>query len=142
VTVLDAILVAILAPLGVTIVLETGVAVLFGLRRKGLAAVVCINCITNPTLNVLPVLLVYAGLGFKTTHPDIARSGTLEAAPTFWGWLNLCVLEVVVMLVEWRVLARVLGSKGLSSRRLLELSAVMNTVSAVLGSFILTCVPS
>ena len=141
-TVLKAVLVGLLAPLAVTIVLETGVAVLFGLRRRGLIAVAWINLVTNPSLNVILLLLAYAGLGFAKAQPDGGRGGTVEVAPTFWGWFILCVLEVIVMIVEWRVLVRLLGGNRFSSRKLLVLSVVMNLVSAVLGSFVLTYLPS
>ena len=52
------------------------------------------------------------------------------------------MLEVLVVVVEWRILVWVLGGKDISSRKLLVVSVVMNAVSAVLGTYALSYLPS
>ena len=141
-TVARTVLLGILAPLAVTIVLETGMAALFGLRRRALAAVVSVNCVTNPPLNLLWMVLAWASVGFERVNSGGSRGGTVDVTPTFWGWFILGVLEVLVVVVEWRILVWALGRKDISSRKLLVVAAVMNAVSATLGTYVLSFVPS
>jgi len=141
-TVARTVLLGILAPLAVTIVLETGVAALLGLRRRALAVVVWVNCVTNPLLNLVWMVFAWAGVGFTTKNSVGSRSGTVNLTPTFWGWAILGVMEVIVSVVEWRMLVWALGRKNISSRKLLVVSVVMNAVSATLGTYVLSFVPS
>ncbi len=94
-----------------TIAIEDGVAWLFGFRSaRSLLAVAMINCMTNPALNFL--LLVLAWLGVEVTLPLIVP------------------LEVVVVVVEWRLLVYVFTNpRG----RLLYLSIAANTASFLAG---------
>lgn len=131
---LVAIVLAFLLPLAMTIVLETGVAALLGVRGRALTNVVSVNFITNPPLNLLWLGLAYVGIGFARVSPN---GGTAHLAPTFWGWFALGLLEVLVVVIEWRLLVWALARRGRSSRRLLTVSAVMNAVSAVFGTFVL-----
>ncbi|HET6494828.1 MAG TPA: hypothetical protein VFH61_05630 [Thermoleophilia bacterium] len=100
-----------LLALALTLAVELPVAVLFGLRsRPQILAVVYVNLLTNPALNLIA---------------DAVWSATPSAyMPTF------VVLEVVVVMVEWRVLHWAIGG---CSRRLLLLAAAMNAASVAVG---------
>jgi hypothetical protein len=109
--VLTAILV--LAPaLVLTVLIEVPVAWLRGLRgRRGLAAVVLVNLITNPLFNY--VLLVVNQLASNRIY-----------------WSAAALLEVLVVIAEWRLLLWVLGGP---SRRMLVTSVLMNVASFAVG---------
>jgi hypothetical protein len=102
----------------VTLVAEVAVAAAFGLRRSGLAAVALVSIITNPAMNL--ALLDGQGGILPYGHDS--------------GWLLAAVLlEVIVVVVEWRLLVWALkGSYG-DSRRMLQLSATMNLASVAAG---------
>lgn len=98
-----------------------------------MTAVVWVNFITNPPLNLVWLFLLWLGFG-KT----IATAGAAgRVVPSLWMWFLLAGLEVVVMAVEWRLLLIAIGRVPLSARRLLVVSVVMNAVSATLGTFLL-----
>ena len=100
-----------LLALALTLAVELSVAVLFGLRsRPQILAVVYVNLLTNPALN-----LIIDAVWF--------------AAPTAYV-PTLVVLEAVVIVVEWRVLLWAIGG---CSRRLLPLAAAMNAASVAVG---------
>lgn len=109
--------------LGFTVLVELVVAVLFGLRSRGLAATIGVNFVTNPIFNLaLLVTAFVAGLG--------AEEGSGR-----YDWVvatAAIVLEVVVVYAEWRLLVWVLRGTALSSRRLLAFSIVANAASALL----------
>jgi hypothetical protein len=94
-----------------TVVIEGGVAWLFGLRATwSQLSLAMINCITNPALNYL--LLVLAWRGIAVTLPLVAA------------------LEVLVVLVEWGLLVYVFENpKG----RLFTLSLAANMASFLAG---------
>jgi|WetSurMetagenome_2_1015567.scaffolds.fasta_scaffold187166_3 hypothetical protein len=94
-----------------TVALEGGVAWLFGFRTgKSQLIVAMVNCITNPILNLLLLALAWQGVPVSL--------------------LLVTLLEVLVVLVEWRLLEYNLGgSKG----RLLLLSFAANTTSFLAG---------
>jgi hypothetical protein len=95
---------------------ELPVAAALGLRaRRSLLVVASVSLVTNPLLNWLGWVLA--------TQWDWAAG--VGSAAAF-----LVPAEVVVVLVEWRLLAWVLGG---SSRRLLLVSAAMNAASALAG---------
>lgn len=95
-----------------TLVVEVPVAWLRGLRgRRALTAVVLVNLITNPLLNY--VLLVASQLASIRIY-----------------WVVAAILEVAVVLVEWRLLLWALGG---SSRRMLLTSVLMNAASFGVG---------
>jgi len=96
-----------LLALALTIAIEVPIA--FALGYKRLAAIVLINVITNPAINWLYSLLSFFSLG---------------------GILTLVILEVIVILAEWKLLEYALAKKG---RSILLLSVVINTVSFVVG---------
>jgi hypothetical protein len=103
-------------PLALTIVVEVGVALFFGLRHKlEIAAICLINVTTNPLMNFLLLLNYYFNYIFQPT-------------------VLLLVLEVIVVLVEWRLLTGVLMR---NSKIMLALSISMNTCSCLAGLLIL-----
>ncbi len=97
-----------------TVAIEGGIAWLFGFRTaRLLLAVAMINCVTNPALNVLLLLLAWRGI----------------AVP-----LPLVILlEILVVVVEWRLLVYVIGRPG---RRLFPFSLVANAASFLAGLLI------
>ena len=98
--------------LALTLLIEVPVAWLRGLKgRRALGAVVLVNVITNPAINY--VLLVVGRLASNRVY-----------------WVAVAVLEVLVVLAEWRLLLWVLGG---SPRRLLVTSALMNAASFTVG---------
>jgi hypothetical protein len=97
--------------LALTLAVELPVAVLFGLRsRPQVLAVVYVNLLTNPALN-----LIINAVWFTAPSAYV---------PT------LVVLEMVVIVVEWRVLLWAIGGR---SRHLLALAAAMNAASVAVG---------
>ncbi len=95
-----------------TIAIEAGVAWLFKLRSKmELGTVIHVNVITNPLLNYLIAVNGYFHLVSQTII------------------LILC-LEVIVVLVEWRLMVYVFRREA---GKILVLSAVMNAVSCIAG---------
>ena len=91
-------------------------AAALGLRsRRALAAVACVSLLTNPLLNLGGILLAQAW-----DWPSAPGTALAVLAPA----------EVVVIIVEWRLLVWALGG---DSRRLLLISAVMNAASALAG---------
>jgi hypothetical protein len=99
-----------------TLVVELPVAAALGLRsRRALAAVACVSLLTNPLLN-------YAGL-------LLAQVVDWPATPA--SALGFIIpAEIVVVVVEWRLLVWALGG---DPRRLLLISAAMNAASALAG---------
>jgi len=94
-----------------TVVIEGGVAWLFGFRTaRSQLALAMINCITNPALNYLLLVLAWRG---------VAVTLALVAA-----------LEVLVVLVEWGLLVYVFEKP---KRRLFMLSLAANTASFLAG---------
>jgi hypothetical protein len=108
-----------------TLVVEVPVAWAMGLRgRRPLTAVILVNLITNPLVN-------YVVFAFAVSYPELAQNTGLYYA-------LVAVLEVLVVIAEWRLLLWVLGG---SSRRLLLTSLVMNAASFGIGAAILWLFP-
>jgi len=104
-----------IAALGLTLLVELAVAFAMGWRaRNDLAGVAAVSIITNPFF----VLSVYILLLF---FRDLSPEPRL---------LFMVVLEIVIVLVEWRLLRWAL-KKG--SGKTLLLSAVMNAASFAAG---------
>lgn len=122
-----------LLPLAMTLVCELPVAALFGVGRRGLAAVALINVVTNPALNLL-LLGMYAVVPFALVAED--ASGMSYSVP-WWTYVTVLLLEIVVVWVEWRMLVWALHETVGGSRKLLVLAVSMNAVSALLGSALL-----
>jgi hypothetical protein len=97
-----------------TVTIEVAVAWLFGFRTgRSLLAVAMINCITNPALNFL--LLVLAWLGVIVRLPLVV------------------LLKVLVVVFEWRLYLYVFGHpRG----RLFLLSVMANAASFLAGLLI------
>ena len=103
-------------PLALTVFVEVPVAALLGLRTKlALAAVVAVSLVTNPLLN-------YAGL-LLAQFVDWGQSTAL-------AFVVVAVGEIVVVIVEWRLLVWALVG---SRRHLLMIAALMNAASACAG---------
>lgn len=95
-----------------TIVIETTVALVFGYKKKTeLIIIALINAITNPLLNYTLSLNYYF---------------VVVAHDTFL----ILLLEVFVVLVEWRLLRYVLRQ---GSKKLFWLSLLMNLCSFFMG---------
>lgn len=94
-----------------TLTIEGSVAYLFGLRKRGsLLAVAMINVITFLILNYLLLVLGYLGMN----------------VPLAW----VILLEVLVVVAEWRLLVYVFGNP---SGRFFILSMIANTTSFLAG---------
>jgi hypothetical protein len=97
---------------GINAVIEAMVALSFGLRKRAeIIAVIGINAITNPTMNYL--LLTDQFLTGKKSDN-----------------LTIFLLEVLVVIVEWKLLVYILGG---DSKRMFRLSLLMNLVSLGIG---------
>jgi len=104
-----------LLALFLTIVIELAVAFFFGFRKKlEIIAIIFVNLFTNPTLNYL--ILVNGNFSFFKINS-----------------LIIVLLEIMVVLIEWKLLAFALPEK---SKKILTLSLVMNFCSYVVGAFI------
>jgi hypothetical protein len=133
-----ALLEMLIAPLLLTLVLETVVAAVFRVGRRALRAVVCVNLVTNPPLNAL--ILVLFGLEVGFTHhswnPGYGRDLDIIGKAT-WFWPMVAALEVVIVIVEWRLLRWATRGTRQRSRKLLLLCIAMNAVSGLVGSWLL-----
>jgi hypothetical protein len=116
------------APLLVTLLAEVSIAALFGLRGAGVGAVFAANFVTNPALTAVAFTLYWLGIGFGY---DFDSGRILTAA---WTWPVLGLLEVIMILIEWRLLVWALGDTAGTARELLAPVVVMNVVSATLGT--------
>lgn len=104
-----------------TIGVESLVALAFRGRRKEVVAVVGTNLITNPLFNLAVLLAAYViGIGDSSWAPIGWLLGPLTIA-----------LELVVVVVEWRILVFVTAGTWGTSRRLLLFSIVANLASAL-----------
>lgn len=91
-------------------------AAALGLRSgRALAAVACVSLLTNPVLNLAGLLL--AQIYDWSSTPATALAVLVPA-------------EIAVIVVEWRLLLWALGG---SARRMLLVSAAINTASALAG---------
>jgi len=105
-----------------TLVVELLVAWIFRVGRRGIAAVALINLLTNPLFNLALMTFVFTagyGDGFAIRH--YFR----------WTLAVIVALEVVVVIVEWRLLVWVSHGTMGSSRRMFALSVVANAASAI-----------
>jgi|WetSurMetagenome_2_1015567.scaffolds.fasta_scaffold01400_3 hypothetical protein len=123
--------------LGLTVTIETGVAALLGLRGRALAAVVWVNFVTNPLLNLVWLSIFWLGFGYKAV-PSSPSGVAAGAAIATWMWFVLAFMEVIVVFSEWAILSLVVERSAVSRPRLLTISLAMNAVSATLGTFVLT----
>jgi hypothetical protein len=126
---------AVALPLAFTVLIETGVGALFGLRRRALGAVASLNLVTNPILSLSLVALFGFGVGYPSA--DAPQSPLRYATTAPWIWVILVLLEAMVVVAEWRGLVWALGPRSTTSRRLLSVSLAMNFASATLGTFLL-----
>jgi len=109
--------VSMLMALVYTILIEGIVATLLGYRKKNeVLAITLINIITNPLLNYILWVCAFFAL--------------IEVNVSF-----IFIMEILVILVEWRLLIFSLKKK---SRELFFLSLAMNITSYVLGVFVLS----
>jgi hypothetical protein len=115
--------------LAITTAVECAVAALFRVGRRGVGAVALVNLVTNPALNVLIAL-------FFTSLNQAGPSSPwwYFLAPEWLPYLLLPVLEVAVVMIEWRLLVWALRGTAGTSRKMLVLSVTMNVVSAVVAT--------
>ena len=119
------------AALALTIAIELAVGAALGVRRaEEFAAVALVNVITNPALNVL------ATAAYGLSVHAVARFGLRGGVVTLVYWALICVAEVAVVFIEWRLLVWTLRAES-DSRTWLIRSAAMNATSFVLGSWLL-----
>lgn len=128
----------ILIPLAVTVVLERIVAnMLFELEGRDLHPVVAVNLLTNPVINAVFLTLWGLGVGMSKTFVEVpgapGRGGDYTTAVESWVYLALALAEVVVVIVEWRLLVWAFAGRAGGSLRVLALSFVMNAVSGSLS---------
>lgn len=97
----------------ITSIIECLIAFLAGYRGKRFfLTVVLINLITNPALNY--ILLVLYSFNFLNLLPAVL------------------VLEIIVVIVEWRILTYAFGEK----RKFILLAVLMNAASYLTGLLI------
>jgi hypothetical protein len=129
---------SLLLALAMTVAIEIPVAALFGLRRRELGVVAAVSFVTNPPLNLFFALLSTLGVGYTKIYTDLPQRHLEHVVAQPWIWALLCLLELIVVVVEWRLLVWALAGKAGSSRRLLIISIAMNAASATLGTFLLS----
>lgn len=111
-----------LGPLVLTVVLELVAAAALGIRRRHeLLAVALVNLLTNPALNL--ALLALRALGMDSPE---------------WIAGSLTAGEILVVLVEWQLLQGLLRDR--TSLQVLQLSAILNLVSLLVGTPLLLLV--
>jgi hypothetical protein len=102
-------------PLLITQVVEISIALILGFRKKTeIAVITCINLITNPILNYL--LLANYQLAYVKIN-----------------LLIIIFLELIVVIVEWRMLVYSIQQKSI---KLFILSLAMNFFSYISGILI------
>jgi hypothetical protein len=126
-------LVFLLIPLLGTVVIEVSVAAFFRLGWKALLAVGLASGVTNPLMNLLLLTLYGLGLGFRKTG---SYEGDPVYEPTAMWYLALVAAELIVIIVEWRLLVWALRDR-FEPRRLLLVVVLANAVSASLGVFLI-----
>jgi len=108
-------IIGLLVSLVLTIVVEVGIAALLGWRmRAELLAVVLVNVLTNPVLNV-------------------ALDFAYRASPAAY-WPALAAGEIAVVLVEWRLLMALTERE---SGETLRMAIAINVVSLLVGFLLL-----
>ena len=125
---------AIVTPLAVTVASEWVVARgVFELEGRDLGAIVVVNLVTNPVLNSFFLMLWGLAIGMKMIFVEVpgapGKGGYLTTAVASWVYLALLAFEVVIVLVEWRLLAWAVAGRAGTSWRVLRLSVAMNAVS-------------
>jgi len=105
-----------------TLFFELVVAVPFSMGMRGLGAIALVNLLMNPLYSFAFLAVIYTfGLGG-------------EPFSIFdWRWLvglTTVVLEIVVVVAEWRLLVWATHGTAGSSRKLLAFSVLANVVSA------------
>jgi len=123
------------AALVVTLAVELPCAALFGVRWRGLWVVALVNLITNPVMNLLLIITV----GIVGLPPNTGLS-VIPVAVAASGFVVPLVLEVAVVVAEWRLMVWAFQGTTGSSRKLLAMSITMNVASAFAGFivFVLT----
>jgi hypothetical protein len=107
--------------LGLTVAIELLVVLFVGVRGvRALAAIAALNVVTNPLFN----------LALYYWRAAVSRTALLDAG-------MLLALEAVVVIVEWRVLLRVLDAQKWPPRAALWLVVVMNAASLLFGNWVL-----
>ena len=75
--------------LALTIVFETGIAVLLGVRKKqDILYIILVNCITNPLLNFTMLFNIFLFTSYQGVHAIV--------------WVLFAFCEILVVLYEYR----------------------------------------
>ena len=110
------ILIQMLCNLSLTIIIELGIALLLGIKeKKDILNLIVINCITNPILNYIMMVVVYL-----TSNNVII-------------YFLFFLFEIMVIDLEYRFYKKMLVFKKIS---LLLLSIMLNISSLILGLII------
>lgn len=128
--------VLVMLPLVVTILIEVLVAASFGLRSRALGAVAAVNLVTNPVLTAVMAAFYWQGIGYASVATGQWGQVTVVTAP--WLWAVVVAFEMIIIVVEWRMLVWALAGSAGSGRRLLTVTISMNAVSAILGTWLLS----
>lgn len=100
-----------------TIIIELGIAILLGIReKKDILNIIVINCITNPILNYIMMVVLYL-----TSNNLIIYS-------------LLFLFEIIVIIIEYLFYRKKLLFKNIN---LLLLSIILNISSVIVGFIIL-----
>lgn len=124
-----------IAPLLITLVSEVVVALCFRIPGRELLSVALVSGATNPLMNLAMTATYTFALGYNVVGPGTYYPEMYDIpsyAPSALLYALFAAAEVVVAVVEWRVLVWAIGER-VSSRRLLALSVVMNAASAALS---------
>jgi hypothetical protein len=124
------------SPLIVTVAIEVGTAALFRVGLAGLGAVGAVNFVTNPILTAVLYISYWRNIGGFSAGP-----GDPDLFAGVRSWPVLALLELMIIVAEWRILVWVLHGTAGSSRKLFALAVAMNVVSATLGTFALRYTP-
>lgn len=106
-----------------TLAVETAVAALFRVGRRGLIAVLLVNLVTNPVFNITVVALAWGANAVGAPPPSTGTS-----------ILILLLLEAAVVVVEWRLLLWALRSTAGDPDKLLGLAIAMNMASLIFAA--------
>lgn len=106
-----------------TLLVELPIAAAFRIGRRALGVVLLINVLTNPALNLLLVVL----------------ANSMGLPPETWVLFYMqcaavLLLEIIVVVVEWRLMVWAFQGTVGTSRKLLLLSVIMNAFSAIFGT--------
>lgn len=125
-------------PLITTLAVELPVAAAFPVGRRHLGPVALVSVVTNPLLNLVMLLVYSSSWGDDVLYERFVElfASDITATTDLYVLVVLAILEIVVIVVEWRLLMWVLHVAKRNGRGLLAMSAAMNAASALVGIFV------